>query len=697
MPDLEKKGGQWIDLSTGKPASPELAAQAETHWAVQQAKTPAESIASFRPSTIGQGLLRNLPPLALQMGGETVGALAGAAGGTALEGGVPGPGTIAGGITGAGIGAGLGGVVSKHLPQRLGGSPEESNLHAFVLPAIMGAAGRGLPKAYEARQAAKVARIGEEAQKTFEEGAEKAGGEVHKQIGEILKPHVSQGKVAGIAQATGRQPYEQLRTSPQGQQESFQTRDAVLGPIDRMRSKFGRPIGEAYRNLKGDQRISEAEATDLADAAQGIKGDLISPAPGAAATLKKLQSYRPPPAGEAEDSTALDSELQGNPELAKAFAQWGAAEPPNPPPPDFQAPTLDELRELRQQVTNSLRTAQGGDIHALRDMQQALDQHLLPHLPPNIRAKFASYANFMTNYPWRDVRTLNRAGTPEQMSDWLFQGKSRQAREVIYNATPDERIQYRRMYADRLFRGVNDADTAEEQVAKLRANAKDDLQNGLIEDLYGKQGKSYIEKITHYPIRARNAAKIWNDPQVKQNWSETFLRVAQASGKADRVAAETAFRDLFQTLSPTEQKEFLQGLPPNFRLPAPSEPVELPSPRQAVIGHITNRANELAQLSHGLKNYAGPMAVGSVLTGSGFGISYGLGRGAVEGARVGAKKAMQWAVRHGAADKMSDAIMALAQKQTPTAAKAAFRLLVFVGNRMIHEHERNKELDNQIP
>ena len=676
--DLIKKKGVWYDKATGRQAPPDVAKQAETSYALQQVRTPAEAQQAMAPSNIG--LQRNIPPIVSQVGGEEMGALVGGM--------LGGP---AGAIIGGGLGAGLGGLASKHFPQRFGGTPEESNLRAFTIPALLGGASRGLPQAARIISLKKVQKALRDQDEAFDKLSQDTAKEVHGRVGEALRPRPSASNVLELENKTERSPFSLEPTGPIGQAETFRTRDALLGPINRMRQKYGKMLGLAYQNLKGGGSISAMEATDIADAAQGIQADLFSRAPQAQAIFKKVQSFRPPEvpnAGSIPGWSAMSDEQR---EAAMEKAQFNYIKADEA----YSPPSLDELRELRQQVNELMRdSARGGDIHALGDFQQALDTHLMPHLPSNMQGLRGTYYQFITNYPWKDVRALRRMGTPDEMAGWMFEKRAGQAVEMVKEANPQELQSYKRLYAQRLFRNVDPNDLPEKQMHILAAGAKNDGE--LIKALYGASTGAEITRLVQFPGRAANAVKIWKRPEVQRAWTAAFVKAAGSARAVDQQAAEDAFNELIKSLPPEEQQQFIEGLPTQFRPPpTTNQPVLLEPPKEVVRGSLVKSANQPYQVPGGRLKWAVPWGLGSLLMGQTFGVAYGAGTLGMVGAGMATKAGYRWAVNHGVADIMSDAMLALSKGKYQESAAKTLAALSIAGMRI--EHERQRMRDDATP
>lgn len=678
-------GKIWRDSATKQPLSAEQSARAQAAWTSRLATipdepaTPSEMADKFSPSTLGQNLQRNLPPLGLQTGGEEAGALAGTALGGPL-----------GGIAGAAIGGGLGNIGAKFLPERFGGSPEQSNLKAFAWGAVPSGIGRGIGAGMLARNQSTMAKRFAEHIKDFDKLSEENAGHFAKRFGEQLtNPKITSQAVNQVHQfAGGASPFSPYPNDPLGRMETLSTRNALIGPVDRMRTQFGGPIGQAYQALKGDQHISEQEAIDIADAAQGVEDSLISPAPKAKAILQKLKSFAPPMPEQMPPSAQLMSPQDQQKALQKIQSTHEKALA------DYQTPTLDDLRQVRQWTNEQLRSSQGGSAHALKELQQALDQHMMPYLPPGMDAMRGQYAQFITNYPWKSMRQLRQTGAALDMSDWLFDTHNSQARELINRANPQEKRIYQRLYSQRLFKDLDPNATPEEQMTHLASQTKKD--SGIIQELYGPRKQKVLNDLIQMPHRAKVASQIWKREDTQRAWTSTFMDTARKVSRADAQAAEDGFATLVASMSPEDRSRFMQGIQGTYVAPQGIvEGGELLDPKGAYKQKLLSNAEGPNEIPRHIKSWVIPFALGSMMMGQHFGIVYGAGAGSIAGAKLATKAGWKWAAQHGVADIVSNSMDALAHGKYNKSAQLMFSALAIAGGRVAHEKVRNSNADDQ--
>jgi hypothetical protein len=660
------------------------------------AETTAGLLARQAESALGT-LKRNAAPVALQGAGQTAGELAGAllapdTGGASL---------LLPLLLGA-AGAGAGNVAASKLPKEYGGTPGESKLRSFMWGAIPGAIGGATTKILGRGLGNAAKAAGEEANAEFGKAAEKqAADHLHTLVETIKGEPVTQGHVNQLAKLLG----GQIGGEPlEGAARTAATNDAtsaILGPINRMRQKVGAPLGEAYEKLKGtDQRISEEQASDIAEAAQRVRGDLISPSPKAAGVFQKLKSFAPRAEADAPGKlvsgpggqllVSPQDQMRGLSAGQVGFLQKAEQAKGSPltfretqaalaqmPAEDYKPPTLDELREARQQVDASLRNAKGGDIHALLGYRGTLDKVLSQHLPDNMSDLRNSYAGFIKNYEWRDINKLRAAGSPAEAAQWLFSRDPSVVNEIIGKATPEERGTIRNLFGDHVLSGVDPDASVAEQTKAIQKNLRGPSANGTLNRLYGPEVQEAKNNLIHLPARRAALAKYASSPAGKKIYTDAFVEQAQKSGRTGQQAALAAFNKVASKLSPEDQK-FLSEIVQ----PSPEGAVtEMPTSRD-----LMKRALVQKRQKQMLSNFLKYEVAGSALTGaagiagggSSFWIRYGLGWLFVLGTTQGYRAVLDM----GGADLIAKMY---AKPVGRAAGAAAFRTLALIGGRIAHQ------------
>lgn len=372
-------------------------------------------------------------------------------------------------------------ALTKGLPKEYGGSPETPAAAAFALGAIPEAAVLGGGKA---------------ASRFFENRLAKRGaGAVETALGKLDPEALAVQE--RLLKPRGTEPYPAGATGQGLTRQTFEAQAPVNQTIQAARTKYGAPIGEAYKTLKGDKPI---DATGFAKVADDMKGELISPTTARANTL--LQQFRmlDPNAQKAaheaigglgqsaEDIRAalgetgpqlgaprtFIDEARAKRELSEdLFKRRGAT-----PAPEFKPrpATLDHLRNLRQQVNTELRTAQGGDRYLLGRLQDQLDTELMPHLPPEMDKLRKDYAGFINRWGYRDQQAFSRLKNPQEVADWVFKDPAK-ARDLFAEAAPPQRDELRKQFIQHVY-GDLDATASESAQAKaVRAKLRPYMQD----------------------------------------------------------------------------------------------------------------------------------------------------------------------------------------------------------------------------
>lgn len=643
------------------------------------------------PAEVGQGakafLKRAAAPIAAQAGGE----MAGTALGAALAPETGGMSMALPAILGA-LGAGAANVgASKMLPKEYGGDPNQSAKSAFLWGAIPAGVGTAATKGL-AGALAKRAAAGVEADKA---AFEKAAGDVAKQThGDLLTgvkgPSPTDESVRNIGHALGSAsgraaaPLEgEART-----QATDKAMDMVLGPINRMRQKLGEPIGEAYKALKGNSKpIDDAAASDIAEAARNVSDDMVSPSPKAKAIFAKIRSYVPQggPQG-AEPLNVLQQRAFGTNapvRLENTDLQRLMGEGDLPKEIPGEPPTLDQLREGRQIINERLRSAKGGDVHALLNLQQVIDKHLMDYLPEDIGAKRASYRGFIKNYDWRDLNRLRRSGTPEQVGDWLFSRDKSVVNEVVKNAGPVERDGYKQLFAQKVLSSVDSNMPAEAQSAALRKAMQPYMQNGATRALYGDATNKHLVDMIYLPVRRAEVAKSLASDQGKKLYTDSFMRAATSAGKADQKAAEAGFQAFRDSLPPTERAT----LDRVAGVPATTEQPVLPSAQESLASQLKPKGKGMYvprfAIASGIGS-AAALAMGASGSGGSYMMRAALGFGALAAGSTGYRAMMN----AGGADLLASMY---SSPVVSKAGSAAFKALVKLGARKLQEEGNQQQ------
>ena len=637
------------------------------------------------PAEVGAGagafLKRAAAPIAAQTGGE----LAGSAIGAALAPETGGLSVALPLIMGA-MGAGGANVVaSKKLPPKYGGDPNASKTSDFLWGALPSIAGRGIPKAIGGALAKRAAAGAAEDAAAFEKGAQAGAKETHGALVEGVQgpPPTAEGvrnigRTLGSPTGQGAQPL----TGEARTQATDAATNLVLGPINRMRQKLGEPIGAAYRALKGNTTpIDDKAAADIAEAAQNVSDNMISPSPQARPIFAKIRSFVPQgaPAGQ-EPLSVLQQRTLGtnapvkvsNEDLARLTAEPGEL----PKETAGQPPTLDELREARQVVNERLRSAKGGDAHALLNLQQVIDKHLMEHLPEDIGEKRAAYRGFIKNYDWRDINKLRRAGTPDQVGDWLFNQDKSVTNEVINNANPAEKDAYQQLFAQHILSNVDPNLPPKAQSDAIRKSLQPYIQNGSTRALYGDALSKQVADQIYMPLRRAEVADALKSPAGQRAYGDAFMAKAKASGKSAREAAEAGYQAFYDSLPPAQQQTLRASASPIGQ----AEPVILPSAQESLSTALKPNGKGMY-----IPRFAIASALGSAATlgagaagGSSYMLRAGIGFGLLAAGSTGYRALMD----AGGADLVAKMYSSAG---TRAAGAAGFNALVKLGSRKLKE------------
>ena len=607
MPDLNP--GETIEPIASVGPSPRLNAGETIEPLPQVVSTPAEIKEKLR--TFPGFMKRVAGRAAVQTGGAEAGAALGALGGPAAPVTVP---------LGAAIGGGLANVVgAKKLPESLGGDPGESTLSAFLWGAIPEAGARGIAGAIEKRALSK--------------GAEAA----HTAIVNALDKGPMPAEAAGAAAtAVGRPSLARppVLTGEKLTDATNSLRQDILDPINAARRKLGEPIGKAYEALKdNDKRLSEEDTADLKEAAQNVRDEMISRFPDAEPIFNKIKNFMRPKEVAAEPGSHLNeyirkdlAEIQGGggevvqrgtptaetlklqsftddqikKVLAKAKADEEAAKPP----------TLDQMRVLRQRVNTQLRSATGGDVHALAGLQQAIDEKLLPYLPEGINRDRELYRGFMNRFGWRDINKVNSMGTPAELGNYVFGGTPERTAEIVEGSTPEGKAALREALTDHALRAVNPDAPLDEQVKQVQKVLSPYVANGTAAKLYGKDNADLLREVFYAPAHREQMAKILAQPEQHQAFVDEWTRFVRRGNDKQLQAAEAGFQKILDSLPPAERARFTQPPVPGAEMPV------LPETQPSLQSGLTPGPSKIGPAMARRAQFTGPYAVGRAAMGS---------------------------------------------------------------------------------
>lgn len=379
-----------------------------------------------------------------------------------------------------------------------------------------------------------------------------------------------------------------------------QAREPVLSTIQTARTKYGAPIGDAYRLLKGDKPV---DASGFAQWVDNVRAQQIAPAPAAQKYLEQLRNMDPEvqkKAAEAASAGAVESplielpggemvrqrsappslglmspddleryrntlKLQGfsDKQIENTLKRLGKTEQETKPP------TLDRLRDMRQRVNTELRTARGGDLHQLGEIQDHLDQILMEHLPENMQGLRKQYAGFINRWGYRAQHELERLQTPQEVSDWLFKDPAR-AHDLMTEAVanPQQAEQMRDLFIQHVYGPLNDTTMSEaQQLTAVRENlapyVKDPATARLV---LGRNPGDKIQQMMKWPRFTQDFSERFSkDPQFRTGF-ESGIKSLIMKGEQPDQAAQRMIMNLTQG-DPEFAKIVQQTMP---QLPAPA-------------------------------------------------------------------------------------------------------------------------------
>lgn len=590
----------WVDES-GKPVSPD---EAKAHF-----QSLGEGITE--PSEVPETLTRSIGKVLPRAGGMTAGAELGAAAGALTP--IPGGAGI-----GAAIGGGLGNIAGSKLPEAVGGDPSEKWWSSFLWGAIPEGAARGIAGALEKRALKKGAGA---ALESISRGIESEG----------MTPAQQAARVSESLGRPNLRP-RPIVTGDELTKQTFGLRDSVTGSIDAQRRTLGEPIGAAYDALKGNgMKLGEDEANDLQQAAQGVKDSLIAPYPKAKAIFDKIKKWRGPPTQEELKAPweafqqTEGGDLIVKRQLAASDIDWMKL---NNWTPDqmarlleaskhYEPPTLDELREMRQVVNGQLRSASGGDVHALLNLQQAIDEKLLPHLPPDIGQSRAAYKGFIDRFPWKDNNKLRQMGTPREITSYVFGGTPERSHEILSGMDTPNRANVREAFIDHVLRKVDPNLPPQQQVSAIHKEMAPYIANGTTGLMFGADEQDALRAALYSPIHRVGMVKMMNEPAQQEAFQKGWIDAIK-SGNPDQLhAAEMGMEKLLQSLPPEDRAMFVKPPVPGAEMPV------LPTGKEALAEGLKPGAPSMGKYMQRRAQFAAPYAASRMAIGGG-GAAYGI-------------------------------------------------------------------------
>jgi hypothetical protein len=497
---LAKIGGKWIpighlDISTSSPAIARPAkssTKSQPGWGEWAARTALK----YAPSTLLTG------------GGAVAGAEAGAGLGSVVGG--P-PGAVIGGALGGIAGAGLGSGASEYLPESMGGAKQPSFKRGFLWGAIpqaaipvAGAVVRPLVKTGETAAAAQKEAI----EKAIEAAKETGGEAIHawnKQIGEAAKSveEAKQNFRSWLEKQIGTRLAKQRLQSimpapteypdPSGRgAESLAQTAKELTQTARAKSG-GEALGKAYETLKLPE-TAQINVDELPRSIQAIRNDLHGPiSPGTEKLLRRAENIG--------FKSAIDTP-DGLEELSR------------------QASSSDILH-LRQEASKALAKASGTDRYALQRLIDSLDNHLEPHLPPEVQALRRQYRGIMRVLPYDVERKLGGAIRPSEAAEVIFDTPERALAIIRQVKDPADQQILREGFAQKIFSAVDPFKSVDNQLLDIQKAlqpylAKDVAGRSVVRELYGPNAEQEIRNLMNAPINGVRLSALFANPESRR-------------------------------------------------------------------------------------------------------------------------------------------------------------------------------------
>lgn len=647
--------------------------------------TPSKNRGVSRMREINAALIRNAVPI----GGMTAGAEGGAALATALA-----PESFGASLLvptiGAAIGSGLANVGNrKLLPEDFGGDPKESAKRAFATGAIAEGVGRGIAGALEGR--------------ALKKGAEGARTSI---VDALKGEDVAAQDLEDIESVFGRKlkPSPALTLKEGGGDLANTYRDAVTGPIDRLRDEYGSKIGKAYDALKGNDKLADVEG--LRDRVNDIRSSMRSPLSERANSLLAQVKRFDPKQQEEEAQSIVDKliempggELKEPGELkitpqnlaaqnrADAIAIRGAGNRQKLGLQNFtdkqiakieakgekaKPATLDNLREMRQKIQDTLRTSQGGDRYALAQARDLMDQRLVDYLPDNMGDLRRDYKNFMRRFPYSDINRLQAQGTSSEVAKYAFGGDPEITRDIVTNAKPNETPVLKRAFSDHVLRNVNPDLPPEEQLKQISKAVDPYIQNGVLKDLYGSTNNDALRSVLYAPIHRVRAAKLLEQPKQIAAFDQGYLSAIKGAKGNKRDAAERGLQYFVKSLPPAERARFQAPSIPGVSMPI------APTGQESIAAGLSQGLDKPGQMvRYGARRaqFGVPMAGARMAMGGG-GVAYGAATAATFGTIAATSAGYRALMTNGGADW---AARIYASQNGRTMGRMAFEALAAMG------------------
>jgi hypothetical protein len=420
-------------------------------------------------------------------------------------------------------------ATSKMLPEEWGGTPNMPTWEEFAFgaaPEALRAGGSAIAEHWAERKLAK--RAGQ----LMESEVGKLDPSAQMVEGKMLEP------AAGV-------PFPANYAGPELTNATNEARGPAQRTIQAARTKYGQPIGDAYRALKGEEPLTENAAKRLADDAAEIESSMISPGAGTRSWAQRFKAMAPP---EVEPEEGEFKALIGR-DKAAIVKDLGGGEFADVTPPEakkYSPPTLDELRNMRQQINLQLQKASGGDVYGLGMLQDRLDDELMNHLPDNMSELRNQYRGFIKRWGYAAERQLNNLGQPQEVADWMFKNPKR-AYDLMKEAGPQDAEKLRQNFLQYIYGDLDTMAPRADQAKAVRAKLAPYMQNpDLAAAVMGPQAGEQMRLMTSWAKYSKDFADNYRrDPQfreeLEQGFRDYFLKQGMDPDKAMHAAMQQMF------------------------------------------------------------------------------------------------------------------------------------------------------------
>lgn len=470
-----------------------------------------------------------------------------------------------------------------------------------------------------------------------------ATGEAVDQQQALLDAAQAQQKVAGAQQTLGYQPYT---PDPSGLAAN-PVREAYLRAAQGFRAETGRPLGEAYENLK-----LAGESPRVDQPLNELERSLVSPISGKTSSL-----------------------------LAEGKAFGVATE-------EGVTPTLDQMREWRQRVSKELTNAKGGDRFALRRMLEVADDALEPSLPNEVSMLRRAYRGTMRVVPYEVDTGISSAVSPAQVAEHVFETPERAKGILPYVQTPEDKDALRTAFGQYVMAKVDPAASPEKQLAAMKKALVPYQRTGVVSQLFSPKTSQDLRDVLDAPRNMYAMQTNLADPKWRQTFESEFHKyLATPEGQEAQYKVIQGTKTLEDALNATDEGRKRLAQAPQFKGTA------LPEAQARVAGIEEHLGGGTMALPDWIKHRAMHHLVWAALGG---GAGKAIGEPLIAGTLIGAAATGAWdtVMRAGAAPYLAKF---LASDGARAAGRNAARLLAALGTQGARVTEAQQPQEVMLP